>query len=562
MPTSKPTSAPTSAPTSTPAGLASEPAASPGFAVASGFTVSSHGGGGWTIDLVGEAAMVRLAEDIAGISRPGDVIALLGDLGAGKSTFARAFIRRMANDPALEAPSPTFTLMQTYDTPRARLVHADLYRIGAEADLADIGLMEELDGAIGLIEWPERAGGLFDPARRLDVAIALVPDASDSHRQVRLEPGESWRERLGLTLGARRLIDLAGWGAARRDHMQGDASTRAYERLVRPDGETAVLMISPPRPDGPPVKHGKPYSAIARLAERVDAFVALDKGLRAQGLSAPQILASDLFNGLLLIEDLGQEPVTADGGPIPERYAAAVEALAALHAETLPTILPVSDGREHIIPDYDREALAIETELLIDWYAPYVAGVTPTLAARSAFQKAWGQVFDRVLDGPRTWVLRDYHSPNLIWLPQREGVARVGIIDFQDAVIGHPAYDVMSLAQDARIDVDPALELKLLSAYATRRLAADPGFDLTEFAASYAILGAQRATKILGIFARLDKRDGKPAYLKHLPRMRRYLARNLGHPALAPVRDWHQEHLPELLNLPDVSPAEGATGSD
>ncbi len=505
------------------------------------------GGRSWELGLASEAETRRLADDIAGIVRPGDVLALSGDLGAGKSTFARALIRRLAADETLEAPSPTFTLMQAYDTPRGAVLHADLYRLRGPGELAELGLIEAMEDAVSLVEWPDRAGEAFDPAARLDIVIEIDAAEGDAFRRVTLIPGPSWAERLGLTLGARKLIDAAGWGGAERLHMQGDASSRAYERLRRADGETAVLMISPPRPDGPAVRAGKPYSAVARLAERVDAFVAMDKGLRALDLSAPAIIASDLVNGLLLIEDLGGEGVLADGAPIPERYEAAVDVLAAIHAKALPTILPVAEGREHVLPDYDLEALSIEVDLLLDWYAPHIAGVTLPAVARAEFARAWAPLFDSLVAGPRTWVLRDYHSPNLIWLPKREGIARVGLIDFQDAVMGHPAYDLVSLGQDARVDVDPALELRLIARYAAARRAQDAGFDLAGFAAAYAILGAQRATKILGIFARLDKRDGKPGYLRHLPRIETYLRRDLQHPALEGLRRWWETHLPRLF---------------
>lgn len=499
-----------------------------------------------TLELPDEAAMLRLAQDIAGISRAGDVIALSGDLGAGKSTFARAFIRHLADDPGLEAPSPTFTLMQAYDTARGRILHADLYRIRDPDELVELGFAQEAEGAISLIEWPERGRLDADDPQRLEITIGLDPLAGDSVRQVTLTPAAGWRDRLALALAARRLIDRAGWGEARRVHMQGDASSRAYERLHR-GGDSAVLMLSPPRPDGPPVRGGKPYSAIARLAERIDAFVAMDRGLAAAGYSTPKIIAEDLIEGVLLIEDLGSEPVTRDGAPIPERYEAAVDVLADLHGRELATILPVAEGRSHVIPDYDADAMMIEVELLLDWYAPHIAGATLPAVARSEFARAWSGLFDILARGPRTWTLRDFHSPNLIWLPDREGLRRIGLIDFQDAVLGPAAYDLVSLGQDARLDVPPALELKLISRYAGLRRGADPQFDFAAFATAYAILGAQRNTKILGIFARLDKRDGKPAYLKHLPRIEGYTARNLAHPALAELRRWYETHMPKLF---------------
>lgn len=501
----------------------------------------------WNLSFTAEHETRQLAGDIAGIVRPGDVIALSGDLGAGKSTFARALIRQLAGNQTLEAPSPTFTLMQAYATPRGDVLHADLYRLHNAAELAELGLVEAMEGAISLIEWPDRGGDFIDPDRRLDIVFALNAQGGDEERNVTLLPGASWADRLGLTLGARKMIDAAGWGDAARVHMLGDASTRAYERLVRPGGETAILMISPARADGPAIRAGKPYSAIAKLAERVDAFVAVDQGLRALELSAPAILARDLANGLLLIEDLGSEGVLQDGRPVADRYEVAAEVLAAIHARPLPTILPVAEGRDHLVPDYDVEALSIETDLLLDWYVPHIAGVALPQVARAEFNRQWAPLFEIVLGGQRTWVLRDYHSPNLIWLEGRSGLQRVGLIDFQDAVMGHPAYDVVSLGQDARVDIDPELEFRILSRYAAARRIQDPGFDLAAFATAYAILGAQRNTKILGIFARLDKRDGKPAYLRHLPRIEGYLRRDLMHPALAGLKGWYETHMPRLF---------------
>jgi aminoglycoside/choline kinase family phosphotransferase len=182
-----------------------------------------------------------------------------------------------------------------------------------------------------------------------------------------------------------------------------------------------------------------------------------------------------------------------------------------------------------------------------EWYAPGIRHASLDEAARSAFVALWREALEGAVPVRPTWTLRDYHSPNLIWLANREGLERVGVIDFQDAVMGHPAYDVASLLQDARVDASADFELRLLGLYVRERRARDPNFDMGAFATAYALLAAQRATKILGIFARLDKRDGKPGYLAHLPRIEGYLARNLAHPALAGLRDWHATHLPGLV---------------
>jgi N-acetylmuramate 1-kinase len=501
----------------------------------------------WDIALADEAATRDLGRFLAEELRPGDVVALSGGLGSGKTTLARAVIRALAGDEALEVPSPTFTLMQSYETPRGTVVHADLYRIGNPEELRELGFEEAADSGILVIEWPERAGAVLKPDR-LEIALDLA--GTEGARAARLAGSGAFETRLHRIRALGALLDKCGWKDAKRIPLQGDASTRAYERLVKPSGEAAILMISPARADGPPVRRGKPYSAIAKLAESVHAFAALDRGLRALGFSAPRMYAEDLDAGLVILEDLGAEPLVDADGPIPERYEQATRLLAKLHGTAVPPVLPVAEGRDHVIPEYDLDAFLIEVELLLDWYAPHIARALLSAAARAEFVNLWADLLEPLLAAPRTWTLRDYHSPNLIWLADREDVRRIGLLDFQDAVLGPPAYDLASLLQDARVTVPPELELRLLGAYARDRRGADPDFDMSGFAAAYAVMAAQRATKVLGIFARLDRRDGKPQYLAHLPRIERYLARNLAHPALSRLKSWYERHLPRLLPEP------------
>ncbi len=321
-------------------------------------------------------------------------------------------------------------------------------------------------------------------------------------------------------------------------------------------------MDAPRRPDGPPVRDGLPYSAIAHLAEDVRPFVAMARGLKARGFSAPIVNAADLEAGLLVIEDFGTGAVVEGNPPAPvaERYEAATDVLAALHRLDLPATLPVAPNIEHTLPPYDIGAFLIEAELLIDWYLPH-QGLPPTSPEqRELFRSLWTEALKGPMAMKPVWTLRDFHSPNLMWLPEREGLARVGLLDFQDALMGPPAYDLVSLAQDARVDVPEELELSLVGRYAKARREADPHFDVRGFAGSYAILGAQRATKILGIFARLDKRDRKPHYLRHMPRIWSYLDRCLAFPDLAGLKAWYETHVPPpslptpSLTSPDMSP--------
>jgi tRNA threonylcarbamoyl adenosine modification protein YjeE len=496
------------------------------------------------IALPDEAATRALAAALAAMLRPGDLVTLSGDLGAGKTTFARALIRHLAGSDTIEVPSPTFTLMQTYELPAFSLVHADLYRLNGPDELSELGVDDVAENSVVLLEWPDRAGDMLSPDR-FDLALTLVPAQGTTYLNARLTGHGNVAARVERIAAVDHFLAATPYVAADRRPLAGDASTRSYERLAQ-DGRSALLMNAPRRPDGPPVRGGKPYSQIAHLAEDVTPFIAMAQALRQRGFSAPKLLAADRAAGLLLIEDFGNEFIAGGNpsAPIEERYATAVDVLAALHRQTLPDTLPVESGVNYPLPRYDMDAMLIEAELLLDWYLPRL-GVTATPGLRQSYIGLWHEALLPATIGPQTWVLRDYHSPNLMWLPNRTGIARVGLLDFQDAVIGSPAYDVASLLQDARVGVPETMEVALLSRYVRARLK-EPGFDAPRFAQLYATLAAQRASKILGIFARLDRRDGKPQYLRHLPRVWTYLQRALAHPALARLRAWYGANVPAL----------------
>jgi N-acetylmuramate 1-kinase len=506
----------------------------------------------WLHEAPDEAAMLSFAAAQAAWLKPGDFVALSGELGAGKTTFARGLVRALVETPDIETPSPTFTLMQIYEAPAGQVVHADFYRLRGPLELENIGWEEAIAGAIAIVEWPERVAAALPPDR-IEVNIRFDSARGPDFRILELRGFGAMRKRLARALGVGALLRRAGWSDARREFLQGDASIRAYERLNKPDGATAILMISPPRPDGPIVRYGKPYAAIAKLSSDIRAYIAMTNGLRGLGYSAPELIGASVEEGLALVEDLGETTVVDDGVPNGARYAEAVALLVDLHGRDLPDALHAGDD-VYRLPTYDAEAMLIEVELAIDWYAPAVARVAVPSGARMQFLAIWRELLKPILAGPTTWTLRDFHSPNLHWLTQREGIARVGLIDFQDAVIGPPAYDLASLLQDARVDVSDDLEMRLAALYVRRRSAANPEFEPERFAAAYAAMGAQRATKILGLFARLDKRDGKPQYLRHLPRIERYLAKNLAHPLLRPLALWYQNHLPRALGRPPDDP--------
>jgi N-acetylmuramate 1-kinase len=306
-------------------------------------------------------------------------------------------------------------------------------------------------------------------------------------------------------------LGSAGWGDVSAMPLAVDASFRRYYRLVRA-GSSAVLMDAPP-----PQEDIGPYVVVAAL-------------LRELGFSAPAVLAEDRDEGFLLLEDFGDDTYTRlleRGADEPALYTLAVDTLIALQQAAELRGTPE-------IPPYDIERLLVEAALLVDWYRPLESRL------REEYIALWRAVLPDAMVSPPTLVLRDYHVDNLMLLPDRPGIKGCGLLDFQDAVTGPPSYDLVSLLEDARRDVP----LCLRQAMTERYLAAFPALDRTAFLRSAAILAAQRNCKILGIFTRLWKRDGKRQYLAHIPRVWRLLEADLRHPALTPIARWLDRYLP------------------
>ena len=303
---------------------------------------------------------------------------------------------------------------------------------------------------------------------------------------------------------SRAFLARAGWVDAARGFLAGDASNRSYDRLTGPQGR-AVLM------DAPPEK-----------GEDVGEFLRIARHLTALGLSAPEVLAANETHGFLLLEDLGDDLYARvlERDPALENslYTAATDLLVALQRHPAPAGIKA----------YDTAAMAEAATLATEWYRRAITG---DAGGGDELRAAVAAPLAAHAEAPPVIVLRDYHAENLLWLPEREGLARVGLLDFQNAELGQPGYDLVSLLQDARRDVDPATEAAMVA-----RFAAETGSDPAGFAAGYAALGAQRALRILGVFARLCLRDGKPGYVRMMPRVWGLLMRNLAHPSLAGLR--------------------------
>ena len=497
--------------------------------------------------LADEAATARLGAEIAPWLRPGDFVALEGDLGAGKTTLARGLLCALARDDTLEVPSPTFTLVQSYGEGRLPVAHFDLYRLEQARDMEELGLDDALAEGAALVEWPLRLGDAL-PASRLEVRLAITPEG---RRRAELSGHGTWQERLARQADISRFIAGAGWQGASRTMLDGDASTRSYEWLKRPRIGTGQREKSPPSAflmnwpqiEEPTLRDGRTYRQLACLASSVTSFVAVGSHLRSLGLSAPEIYAADETKGLLLLEDLGDRgygEMIGSGMDMTGPYEAATAALARLHGQPAPRALPLPGGRRHEVPTYGLDICLIEIDLLTTWAWPVIKGSACPAGEVAVFRGIWTDLF-ATLGGAQTLMLRDFHSPNLIWLPEREGAARAGIIDHQDAAIAHAAYDVVSLGQDARVDISDTNEAMILETYLARMPGAI-GIDELEFRRAYAVFGAQRAVRLIGLFVRLAHQDDKPQYLAHLPRVAEYLNRNLRHPALGALRSWTERH--------------------
>jgi hypothetical protein len=344
----------------------------------------------------------------------------------------------------------------------------------------------------------------------------------------------------------------SGWGDATVTPLPGDASTRRYARLSLGERK-AMLMDQPQGAEGATapagaseeVRRALGYNAVARLAGADCArFAAAAAWLRAHGLAAPDVYAADHGQGFVILEDLGDAlfaEVLADGGDETKLYEAAVEVLARIHANDA----PVSLSSDKPLFDFDQTALLAETDLLVEWFLPLVLGRAVTEDETAEHRRLWREALANLGDSRRVFVHRDYHAENLLWLGEREGVARVGLIDFQDAVAGSPAYDLISLTEDARRDVSPELAEAATRHYLAAMKQQGAAVDEAAFRREMAVMAAQRNAKIVGIFARLYSRDGKTRYLAFLPRVWGYLERDLTHPALARLKAWYDRVIPK-----------------
>jgi N-acetylmuramate 1-kinase len=346
-------------------------------------------------------------------------------------------------------------------------------------------------------------------------------------------------------------LTRAGWGEAARTPLNQDASTRRYERLRRKT-ETAMLMDAPPLESVPCPPDATDeqrltlgWNAISRLAaSRVEAFAAMSAWLRTLGLSAPEVLDQEFPRGLALLEDLGDDVLAQSilqGADEAQLYAAVGDVLAAVHRAPAPSRLPYRGGEWPILA-YDHLALSANVDLFVEWMPQRDLDMRMTEQSRLRWERMRENLIARAEDFPRALILRDTHAENFIWLPQREGLQRVGLLDFQDAVLGWGEWDMSMLLHDARRDVSPEAREAAIRAYLN-----GTGGTRRDFDERISVIGAMNTMRIMGIFARLVTRDKKPRYDQFQPRLRGLLNETLSHPAMSEAKSFVEAVAPHLL---------------
>jgi hypothetical protein len=503
-----------------------------------------------------EAATQRLATRLAPyVASGGGLVTLVGELGAGKTAFARALIRALTGDPNEEVPSPTFTLVQSYDTPQGLVTHFDLYRITDAEERIELGWDDAVANGIVLVEWPERLG-TFLPPERLEITLSPDPAAGPDARIATLtahgQPQSRWASvpsaladpmipaspdtdrspvsgRDGGLADSEppllRFLAAHDLMAAERQTLAGDASTRHYQRLRLSNRPSLILMQAPD-----PERELLPFITVAEC-------------LRPLGLSVPEIYAVDADDGLMLLEDFGDASFAQclDAGAEPEPlYRLAVDALITLHKTFIPDSGSGSSSATATLPIFDAARFLDQAMLFAEWAPPAMRGHPLDSAARSAFEAAWQAVLPQALTRS-TLLLRDFHAGNLMHLPDRAGVRACGLLDIQDAGLGPATYDLVSLIEDARRDLAPTVAEAMIGHYE----AAFPDLDPAALRREWSVLAVLRHTRVIAVFLRLAA-QGKRGYLAHLPRVQRYLSRALAHPALAPMADWFACHMPMI----------------
>ncbi len=464
----------------------------------------------------------------------GDVITLNGQIGAGKTTFAKFLISNLTQTPIEEISSPTFNLYQTYEGETLDVLHYDFYRIDSELELAEIDLDESYTDKICIIEWANKYPNIL-PKDRIEISI----ECKDQERYYKINPLGKCREAIDSLNKVEDFLDEHDIKFKEIKKLPGDASKRGYFRVSNSNKNLIVMDVTQEND-----ANGKTL-----MTGGIDDFITICEYLDSINVRVPKLIARNKINTLLLEEDLGECSYTGMVAKLDfrELYEPAIETL--IHISNIKHPKNISTGpNPHYMRDFDLNIYLKEAGTFIDYYWPFVNGTFCGEDERQEFIEILSNLYSNLSDD-KTLMLRDFHSPNLLFLQNEKGLKKCAIIDFQDALLGHPLYDLVSLSNDARLTIDEGHEQYLIDLYKSSFCFNDFEFDKLSFMEQYQILGVQRSIKILGIFARLAIIDSNHNYIVHMPRVITYIKRILESGNLPELKYWLNKNFKEVFNV-------------
>lgn len=476
----------------------------------------------------------QFVKELSVMLKPGDVIALNGQIGSGKTTFAKLLINSLTETPLDEISSPTFNLYQTYESGALEIAHYDFYRIESEIELSEIDLSDSFENKICIIEWADKYSKIL-PEDRIEILI----ECQDVDRIYKVKPLGKCREILDNLNKIKNFLNDLDINFTRLEKLPGDASKRKYFRVTGLK-DNMILMDATQEND---------TRSKTGLSQGIDDFIIIGEYLDSINVRVPKLIARNKTDALLLEEDLGERCylTAVNRESYKKLYKPAIETL--IHISNIKHPKNISiNANAHYMRDFDLDIYLNEAEIFIDYYWPFVNGKICSEDQKQEFIHIMKKAYSD-LTNDKTLMLRDFHSPNLLFLENEKGYKKCAIIDFQDALLGHPLYDLVSLTNDARLTINEDHEKYLIELYKADFRFNDYQFDKLSFMEQYHILGVQRSIKILGIFARLAILENNHTYLSHMPRIINYIKRIMYSSNLKELTNWLNMNFKGIFNV-------------
>ena len=476
----------------------------------------------------------KLSKELAPLLNEGGVVTLNGQIGAGKTTLAKLIIQQLTQTPLEDIVSPTFNLYHTYNKDNLEIAHYDFYRIESEMELHEIDLNESFTDKICIIEWADKFRD-FLPKDRIEIFIKCTKN----ERVYRINPLGKFREVVSNRAKIENFLGGLDINFTELQRLPGDASKRNYYRVMSSDN-TMIVMDATQKSD---IKNK------TGLTNGIDDFIKIQEYLNSIDVRVPKLIVRNKIDNIILEEDLGEYSYTdmLTKENYQKLYNPAIQRL--IHISNINHPKNISTkSNPHYLKEFDLNIYLNEAEIFIDYYWPFIHGKQCNADKKQEFTQIMEEVYSN-LTNDKTLMLRDFHSPNLLFLENENGFRKCAVIDFQDALFGHPLYDLVSLTNDARITIDEYQEKYLIGLYKKDFPFNNFQFDSLSFMQQYHILGVQRSIKILGIFARLAILETNQNYLVHMPRVICYIKRIMQSGSIQALACWLNQNFKETFNV-------------